>query len=56
MRPIALRIAPELLAVTLLLAINLVSVSYRYAWAVAQPWQGAFWAVPTLILLACAVL
>ena len=51
-----LRIGPERLALTFLLAINMVGVSYRWAWAVAQPWLGVFWAAPTLTLLACAVL
>lgn len=51
-----MRIGPERLALTFLLAINMVGVSYRWAWAVAQPWLGVFWAAPTLTLLACAVL
>lgn len=50
-----LRIGPERLALIFLLAFNMVGVSYRWAWAVAQPWQGIFWAAPTLTLLVCAV-
>ena len=51
-----LRIGSVRLSLTFLLAINAISVSYRWAWAVAQDWMGLFWAAPTIILLGCAVL